>query len=159
DAAYHFPGESAEESATLTKVVESTLPKKTFIGMPLDQLLAYEHKAPDMPRVKVSLAPPPIYYSDVPAILVIYMGTPQFRPVQKQNDNLMFAVNTNWPVFLDTVTSQYYLLNGDSWLTAPDAMKGPWRAAETLPQLLSELPAGSNWDEIRKNVPGKIATS
>ena len=38
----------------------------------------------------------------------------------------MFAVNTNWAVFMDMSTSQYYLLDGNSWFTSPDPPR-PWQ--------------------------------
>ena len=40
-----------------------------------------------------------------------------------------------------------------------DPVKGPWTAAGTLPAGLSNLPAGTNWDEVRKHVPGTPAAS
>jgi len=66
----------------------------------------------------------------------------------------MFAINTNWPFFYDTVDQKYFLLDQDSWLTATDT-KGPWTPAPTLPDSLASLPDDENWADVRSHVPGK----
>jgi hypothetical protein len=152
DGAVNFPGLPADQAAELRKPVMDLLAAKTYVNVSLDRILAYMHNK-TQPRVAdINMSPPPIYYSDVPAIMVIYIGQPRFKPVS--GTDLMFAVNTNWAVFLDKASSRYYLLDEDCWLTAPDPVKGPWTGAESLPGGLSRLPAGKAWDEIRKNVPG-----
>jgi hypothetical protein len=150
---FQFLGLSPAHAAEIQKLAEESLGKRQYIDVSLDEVLAYMHTATKAPTVQVNLKPPPIYYRDTPAILVIYMGPPQFKPIQ--NTQLMFAVNTNWAVLMDTTTSKYYLLDRDSWLTSPDPLKGPWTAAQTLPAEFVRLPAGGNWDEVLKNVPGQ----
>lgn len=152
DLAVRFPGAPADKAAKLKPLVTECLPGLKRLDVPLDEVLACLHTASKARTADVSLKPPPIYYSDVPAILVIYMGQPQFRPIT--GAQLMFAVNTNWVVIMDTRADQYYLLDGDSWLTAPDPMAGPWTPAGSLPAGLSNLPEGGAWDDVRKHVPG-----
>src|SRR6185437_2093508 len=89
--------------------------------------------------------------------MVIYLGEPDFKPVE--GTKLTFAVNTNWVIFKDSDTSMYYLLNGDSWLMGSDPIKGPWMAAKDLPPEFSKLPKDASWDEARKHIPGKVATT
>jgi hypothetical protein len=55
---------------------------------------------------------------------------------------------------MDTATTRYYLLDGDSWLTAPDVLNGPWTVAAELPAVLSDLPADGNWADVKKHIPG-----
>lgn len=149
-----FPPSAASHAHSLEKIAREVLPKKDFLEVSLDRVLACMHDAPNkQPAVNVSLDPPKIFYSDRPAILVIFMGQPQFRPIK--GTRLMAAVNTNWPIFLNEKDSQYYLLNSDSWLAAPDAVKGPWVAAQGLPPEFNSLPNDSVWDSVRKNIPGK----
>jgi hypothetical protein len=148
-----FPGVPPAKAAEVQKLAAESLGKRQYIDVSLDEVLAYMHTATKTPTVPVNLKPPPIYYRDSPAILVIYLGQPQFKPIQ--DTQLMFAVNTNWAVLMDTATSKYYLLDGDSWLTSPDPLKGPWTAAQTLPAEFLRLPAGGNWDQVLKNVPGE----
>src|SRR4030095_15365213 len=71
----------------------------------------------------------------------------------KEND-LKFAVNTNWDLFEHGPTKTYYLLNNDTWLKATD-VKGPWSPAGTLPGSFTKLPAEENWKEVKANLPGK----
>src|SRR6185295_7429637 len=107
--------------------------------------------------VKVSLAPPPIYVSEEPAILVIFMGEPDFKPV-KGSSTLKFATNTNWDVITSSTDMRYYLLNGEGWIATKDLRKGPWEMVSKLPEEFSRLPADENWSETRKSIPGKLIT-
>jgi hypothetical protein len=148
-----FPGLSPAESQPLIQLVKSLLPASGAIHASLDEVLACLHDVSKIPRVALNVEPPPIYTSDSPAILVIYMGAPQFQPVP--GARLMFAVNTNWVVLMDPTAGQYYLLVGDSWLTAPDPLAGPWFAAgTTLPADFSKLPSADHWDSVKEHVPG-----
>ncbi|MGH7176380.1 MAG: hypothetical protein ACREJC_03270 [Tepidisphaeraceae bacterium] len=148
----NFPGMPDAQATAMKAMVKGMLPNNSLIDISLDQVLAYMHKQTKVPQVELNYNPPPIYYSDTPAILVIYMGQPQFKPIQ--GTDLLFAVNTNWVVLMDTKSSQYYLLDGNSWLTAPDPMKGPWTVATSLPDSLTKLPSTGNWESVKKHVPG-----
>ncbi len=79
-------------------------------------------------------------------------GEPIWSPI-KEND-LKFAVNTNWDLFQYTPTSTLYLRNNDTWLKATD-VKGPWSPAGKLPASFSKLPAEDNWKDVKANLPGK----
>ncbi|MCG8455735.1 MAG: hypothetical protein MI919_05595, partial [Holophagales bacterium] len=100
----------------------------------------------------LGMEPPAIYFSQKPAILVIVDGKPAHYPVD--GTGLAFVVNTNWPLFFEESTERYFLLDGDSWLTAA-TLEGPWSFAARLPADLSRLPAGEQWAEVRENVPGR----
>jgi hypothetical protein len=153
--AVRFPGMSDDQAAPLKALVTEILPNRPYISIDMSRVLAYMHSQTPPLGVPINLDPPPIYYSAVPAVLVVYLGPPEFKPVA--GTTLMFAVNTNWPILLDTASTTYYLLNGTSWLTAPDALKGPWTAAAQLPAEFSNLPTDGSWDEVRKQVPGQPA--
>ncbi len=152
-----FPGANEADAAAYEKAVRAMAPESTAMVMSLDRVLAMldPAKTTEQPPVEVNLDPPKILYSAKPAILVMFMGEPQMKPVEKDKPGLMFAVNTNWDVFFDTTDSKYYLLNKDSWLTATDPVKGPWAAADKLPAGLAALPANENWSDVRKAIPGK----
>ena len=106
------------------------------------------------PGLPPSLAQPapPIYYSQSPAILVMFQGKPAFAPVT-QGSKLFFSVNTNWAVFQDKNTGTYYLQDQASWLQAQN-VNGPWRAAGQLPSSLKSLPQNDEWADVTKNIPG-----
>jgi hypothetical protein len=100
--------------------------------------------------VAVKNDPPQIFYSASPAILLMVQGQPVLAPIEKTD--LEFVVNTNWDLFFDKSKKKYYLLEQPMWLTAQD-LKGPWTPAATLPKDMSKLPAGQNFDDVKKMVP------
>ena len=96
--------------------------------------------------------PPTIFFSKKPALLVNLDGEPIWSPI-KEND-LKFAVNTNWDLFQHDPTKVYYLRNEQSWLQAQD-LKGPWIAAGKLPESFAKLPSDDNWKDVKAALPGK----
>ena len=156
-----FPNRPDDVVASLRQAVEQLAPAGKVTTVSLDRVVAYLDPAtqPHQRAVQVNLDPPTIYYSPQPAVLVIFMGQPQFKPVEKDRTDLQFALNTNWDIFYDTASGQYFLLNGDGWLTAPDPVKGPWTPAGPLPPSFSSLPANNNWAEVRQRIPGKAITA
>ena len=152
-----FPNTSESEENTLRKEVEKLYPSGKALTISLDRVIAYldPEKQPQQQAVELNLDPPKIFYSTKPAILVLYFGQPELQPVVKDRNELMFAVNCNWPVFFTTTDQRYYLLNGDNWLTSKDALRGPWTVAGSLPESLSSLPDDENWEDVRKQIPGK----
>lgn len=153
DVAVRFPNMDPTKAEPLKAMVKDCLPNLNYLDISLDQVLAHMTDAPKVKTVDVSLAPPPMYYSEVPAIMVIYMGEPQFKEIGKTK--LMFAVNTNWVVIMDAASGNYYLLDDESWLTATDPVKGPWTAATELPGSLQTLPDDDSWKETKAKIPGK----
>jgi hypothetical protein len=156
---FRFANVPEPELTALRQAVDELNPPGQTTTLSLDRVIAYLHPdtQPVQPAVEVNLDPPQIFSSATPAILVMFMGEPQFKPVETGRTDLLFALNTNWDVLYDTASRQYYLLNGDGWLTAPDALKGPWTPAKTLPPSIYSLPTTENWAEARKRLPGKPA--
>lgn len=151
-----FPNAPKDQAVKLAEIVRKALLPRKKLTVALDFLLANVHRTEVQQRtIEINLDPPPIFRSEKPAILVIYTGEPGFQPIR--GTSLMFCTNTNWDVFLDPSTTSYYLRNGESWLTAPDPVKGPWKAAARLPADLDKLPNDKNWEDVRRNLPGKRA--
>ncbi len=94
--------------------------------------------------------PPQIFYSDAPAILLMVQGQPVLSPIEKTD--LQFVVNTNWDLFFDKPKGDYYLLNNNQWLTSKN-LGGPWVITKTLPKDMKKLPAGQNFDDVKRFVP------
>lgn len=153
---YRFTGLSADDEKALIAALNLLSPPERLITVSLDRVLTCldAESAAVQKQVAVNLDPPKIFYSNKPAVLVIFMGEPQFKPVVASDPDLMFALNTNWDVFYQPSTQAYYLLNEDHWLTAT-AAEGPWTVATQLPEKLNKLPADDNWAEVRKNIPAK----
>ncbi|GAO41109.1 hypothetical protein [Flavihumibacter petaseus] len=117
----------------------------------LERLMAdAEHK--DLPNHTTELNndPPKIFYSNTPAVVLTVTGDPVKAPVEKTH--LEFVVNTNWDLFYETKEKQYYLLVNNFWLKSPQLESG-WKVAATLPKEFSKLPAGQNFDEVKKMIP------
>jgi hypothetical protein len=153
-----FPNATVDDAARLAAIVNAAIPPQASITVPLDVVLAYVRDAAQQREVTVNLDPPQIFYSQKPAILLMFMGEPKLKPVPGAAA-LMFAVNTNWDLFHDLGTTQYLLLNGDTWLTAPDPLKGPWAPATSLPASLSALPSEPGWADVKKAIPGRRVTT
>ena len=156
-----FSGVTPADAKLLEETVEKLNPSSRIVILSLDRVLACldASKQSLQKRAEVNMDPPRIFYSDTPAILVMFLGRPKFEPVAKETPNLKFAVNTNWDVLLDSAARRYYLLNGDSWIASDDPINGEWRPAEALPAGLDKLPPDDNWKEVRSNIPGKPATA
>ena len=142
-----------EQLRTVIADVTTSVPPRDRV-IALDRVLAAIDKSQIIPKnvEGVKADPPPIFSSQTPAILVNIDGDPIWSPI-KDND-LKFAVNTNWDLLQHEPTKTYYLLNQNVWLKAAD-LKGKWEAAGTLPESFKKLPADENWKEVKANVPGK----
>lgn len=156
-----FANVPTDEAAKLRQAVDKLHPSGQAVTISLDRVIAYldPKTQPVQPPVQVSLNPPKIFSSTTPAILVMFMGGPQFKPVEANRTDLLFALNTNWDVLYDSASRQYYLLHGEGWLTATDVLSGPWIPTRTLPPSIYSLPMSENWAEARKRLPGKPAKS
>lgn len=144
------------DAAMLRAAVDAIRPPSSVTIIALDQVLAYvdASELKIQHTVDVNLEPPNIYYSAEPAVLVIFIGKPVFRPVNPERPGLDFAINTNWDVLYSNTTKQYYLLDGDGWITSSDPINSPWSPITALPFSPDTFPADDNWAETRKHVPG-----
>jgi hypothetical protein len=149
----NFPTLPKEQLRSLIAEVAQAVPAQERV-IALDRVLAAIDKSKIIPKnvEGVRADPPPIFFSQTPAILVNIDGDPIWSPI-KDND-LKFAVNTNWDLFQHEPTKTYYLRNNDAWLKTTD-LKGSWGPAGTLPESFKKLPADDNWKDVKANVPGK----
>jgi hypothetical protein len=150
----NFPTLPKERIAEITTDVDKSLPDDERV-IALDRVLANLDKSQIvMKNVEgVKADPPPIFFSKTPAVMVNVDGEPIWSPIK--DNNLKFAVNTNWDLFQDSATNTIYLRNDNSWLKTTDAMKGPWVAAGTLPDSFKKLPADDNWKDVKAALPGQ----
>jgi len=148
-----FPSLPADLTGKISAEIENVIPKDdVFIS--LDRVLAnLERSAVQIQELNVKNDPPKIFVNFKPSALLILDGQPIWSPV-KDND-LKWAVNTNWDLFFHEKSNKYYLLNQNSWLETSD-LKSGWTQAFQLPDGLSKLPQDDpNWEDVRKNLPGK----
>jgi len=151
----HFPNADDPTARQCREIVMGIVPKQKTLEVSLDRVLASVERSNRQSEIEVNLAPPPIFRSEKPAVLVIFLGEPKLEQVK--GTDVLFAANTNWDLFFDPRLGAYYLLNGDSWLMTRDLNTGPWIAATALPDGLAKLPEDENWQDVRKHVPGEQA--
>jgi hypothetical protein len=147
-----FPTVPEEEAARLIGIVDAVRPLQESVTVPLDLVLAYVRTSSEpQHEVEVNLDPPKIFYSQKPAILVMFMGDPQLKPVG--GTPVMFAINTNWDLFFDTSTSTYFLLNSETWLTTAEPAPRAWTPDQAFTAKFLHLPDDPNWAEAKKRIP------
>lgn len=148
---FRFPELDAAESAEAESLLRSVFTPDVPMEIPLETITAaLERSDASLSEAEVSFDPPPIFYSDAPALLVVFIGEPRFEAVEAEAPTTLFAINTNWDVLFDGAS--YYLLNGDQWLVTKDLKAGPWTAAATIPESFQQLPDDGNWAEVKANL-------
>lgn len=153
----NFPKLTKEQTQDLIEEVNKNIPPEDrFIA--LDRVLAQVDKSQIVPKNVPGIKgdPPKIFVSRTSAILLNLDGYPIWSPI-KDND-LKFAVNTNWDLFLHGPTNTYYLRDGDAWLKSP-SVEGQWVPAGALPESFAKLPDDDNWKDVKAALPGKPAES
>jgi hypothetical protein len=111
-----FPASEPGAAAGLISTARDLIPAAP-ITISMDRLIAGLDRTRAATReARVSLAPPTIFASQGPAILVIIDGKPALSDVW--GTHLQFVVNTNWDLFYQPRSGRYYLLRGSAWLTA-----------------------------------------
>lgn len=149
----NFPTLTRDQTREVMTELVASFPDTARI-IALDRVLAAVDKSQILPQnlEGIKADPPPIYFSTRPAVLVMFDGDPIWSPI-KDND-LKFAVNTNWDFFQHTTTNTFYLRIDESWLKASE-LNGPWTPAGDLPGSFKKLPDDDNWKEVKANVPGE----
>ena len=140
-----------EETKRVVDDIKTQLPSEQRV-IALDRVLAYIDKSQIIPKNIDGLKadPPVVFYSTTPAVIVNIDGDPVWSPI-KDND-LKFAVNTNWDLFQHTPSNTLYLRNDKSWYQAT-ALAGPWKAVDKLPESFAKLPADDNFKDVKAAVP------
>ncbi len=149
----NFPTLPKEQVRDIAAEITRAIPDSDRM-IALDRVLASVDKSQITPKNVEGLNtdPPPIFFSQTPAVLVNIDGDPIWSPI-KEND-LKFAVNTNWDLYLHEPSKTYYLLNEGAWMKTSD-LKGTWEPAGKLPESFKKLPADANFKEAKAAVPGK----
>ena len=114
----NFQGLPKEQTQEIVKEIEKNIPDEDRI-IALDRVLAYLDKSTIRPKnvAGIKSDPPRLYVSKIPAILVSFDGEPIWSPIK--DNELKFAVNTNWDVFQHGPTGMYYLAHGHRPVNCP----------------------------------------
>jgi hypothetical protein len=95
--------------------------------------------------------PPRVFFSAVPAELIVFAGQPMFQSIP--GTQLAYAKNTDDWVFRDSGGQIYYLVTG-RWFRAA-SLAGPWSyAGNDLPPDFQKIPASSPAADVLASVPG-----
>jgi hypothetical protein len=142
-----------EQVRGIVDAIEKALPDEDRI-IALDRVLANLDKSQIVPKnvEGIKADPPTIFFSKSPAVIVNLDGDPIWSPIR--DNDLKYAVNTNWDLFQHGPTKTYYLRNHDTWLKATD-VNGPWSPGGTLPESFKKLPPDDNWKDVKGSLPGK----
>ena len=146
----NFPNATREQAAAAVAAIKASMPLSQRV-ISLDRVLAYIDASTIRPKnvAGVKADPPVVFFSTRPAVVVNIDGNPVWSPIK--DNELRFAVNTNWDLFEHPPTKSYYLRYETMWLKA-SAVSGPWTAAGTLPQSFTKLPADENWKDVRASL-------
>jgi hypothetical protein len=141
-----------EQLREIVAAIDKAIPDDERV-LGLDRVLASIDKSQVVPRnvEGIKADPPTIFFSQTPAIIVNLDGEAIWSPIR--DNDLKFAVNTNWDLFQHGTTNTYYLRNGRTWLKTAD-LKGTWSPAGKLPESFAKLPVEDNWKDVRANLPG-----
>jgi hypothetical protein len=102
-------------------------------------------------RKQFNFEPPRVIVSEEPARLMLIDGPP--APVPIAGTELEFVVNTDWTVFHDRRSDDWYLLDDGAWLRNTMLASGRWFAATELPRDFLTLQVGSDWPEVAEAMP------
>ena len=146
-----LPSVEAEKKPAVDQMVQSFLPPDHTVVMSLDRLVATVEKSQTAPvPVAVQNAPPIIFVSNTPAVLLHVDGEPVRADIAATS--LGFIVNSNFPLFFEKEgAKEYYLFAGEQWLKA-GALEGPWVYAPKLPGDMYKLASDPKWKEMEKPI-------
>ena len=135
-----WPDVKPDQAARFTEIVEADFPKDG-LRMSLARLTASlataDREAQSLEQLNNE--PPRIVFAEQSAVLLLYDGEPQARPIE--NSSLERIVNTPYAVIRDTTSATWYLGAGRLWYAASSPM-GPWKPDAKPPaEILRLAPA------------------
>jgi hypothetical protein len=142
-----FPTLDKDKTREVATEIDKAMPDdERVIG--LDRVLAAVDRSQIVPKNVdgVKADPPKIFFSKTPAVLVNLDGKAIWSPIK--DNELKYAVNTNWDLFQHERSSSYFLRVDSSWLHAKD-LSGPWAPPAALPKSFSALPDDDNWKDVK----------
>jgi len=144
-----FPSLDEATAAKMEELFKKFLPQ--FITITSQQFASCVPKSGTVKGVQLKNAPPRIFVSYKPAILLEVNGDPVRG--KTKDTKLEFVINTHWPLFFDPQSSLFYLLVGEQWLKAA-SLEGPWAATKKLPKDMGTLAKDDpGWKGMKKFIP------
>ena len=123
---------------------------KDFSKLPNDAGWADVKKA--VPAKNSSAPAPQIFFSQVPAELLLFKGPPIYAKVP--GTTLSYATNTDSDVYVHGATNTTYILLSGRWFRA-STLQGPWTFASLdLPADFQQIPRNGPAADVLSSVPG-----
>jgi hypothetical protein len=146
-----FPGAMPEQEKELGQVIEDAAPRWD-LRLDYDRFVASLAVLRQSQETAEALRndPPRIFVETAPAMLLLYDGTPQARPVQ--GSEIKRVINTPSIVLQDS-KGTYYLYGGAGWFKAETPL-GPWKSGAKPPKDVKKLVA-----EMEKQATAKAKSS
>jgi hypothetical protein len=95
---------------------------------------------------------PTVFFSSVPAVVILFDGQPVYSPIQ--GTQLTYAVNTESYLFVYSPTNQFYYMTAGRWFSS-SSLQGPWTFANSnLPADFAHIPPSSPAGQVLSSVPG-----
>ena len=124
---------------------------KAFEKVPDSGKFADMKRAVPPPQVANAIVPQ-VFYSQFPAEVILFEGRPTYTAIP--GTQLVYANNTDSPVFVYGATQTYYYLAAGRWFSA-QSLTGPWTFASlSLPPDFANIPLTSPASAILASVPG-----
>jgi uncharacterized membrane protein YgcG len=151
--AVKFPEATPEQEQKFKDVVSREMTGWDLKGS-LDRLLTTLKLAHQEQQIssQIDNAPPKIFYSEQPAVLVVIDGKPILKPVEASE--IQQVVNTAFQIFFDPASQKYYLKGSPQWFSTSDIM-GEWNRVEQVPEAVSRL--ASDVDSVVSSMPASAA--
>jgi hypothetical protein len=143
---------SADENEALHTEVQKILPAEGLVMLLARATASLQRKEKSVKTSVLQSTPPRIIISKKPAALVVLDGEPIWSLIK--DNELQFAVNTNWDLLLHKEAKAYYIRYIKMWYTASD-LQGPWNSVFKLPDALYHLPKTENWETVTASLPSK----
>ena len=149
-----FPSLDPADEAQMEARFRQIYPTMTFT-ISLDRMIASLEKS-KAPVQSISPSPqvPTIFVSTVPAISLMVDGKPILAP----DPGHFPAIRRQYQLGSLLRKSDYYLLNGKTWLKAKE-IEGPWTVTAKIPADMAKLPTDQNWGDVLKAVPPPAGAS
>jgi hypothetical protein len=153
-----FPDTTPEQEQQLIAILEPDA-NRWDLTMSLAELTTSLEAAQEATTTAANLksAPPRIVFSQNPAVLVLFDGKPELRPVP--GTEYQRVVNTPYAVVYDPNSQDYYLAGGRFWYIAK-AATGPWGSISRPPAAVAELvPPDTSSTAGDRGAPPEILTA
>jgi hypothetical protein len=145
-----FPGAPAADAKAVQDGLAEALPKTLTLRLELLVGRPDAYKPPAAPP-KFATQAPAIIVRLKPAVLVQVDGDPVMLDVE--TFPLQYLANSASDVFHDAKADVWYLLVDGAWMQAK-ALAGPWKRADAVPSIMSQIPGTHPRAHVRRFVPG-----